>query len=70
MRRHSFKQRHFTTKLKHRKKLNAKYDPRNRMRVTFTEVIGPPMTRFLEQWVKHMNDLGDVMHVPLEPEIA
>lgn len=62
--RHPFQKRRFTTKLKHRLKLNAKYDPRNRMRVTFTETIGAPVTRFLDQWVKHMNDLGAIMHAP------
>lgn len=65
--RHPFKQRRFVTKLKHRKKLNAKYDPRNRIRVTFTETISAPMVRFLEQWAKYMNDLGTVQHAPTTP---
>lgn len=54
MRRHPFNQRRFTTKLKHRLKLNARYDPRCRIRMTFTEIESPAMTRFLEAWAQHI----------------
>lgn len=54
MRRNPFKQRHFKTKLKHRLKLNARYDPRHRIRMTFTEIESPAMTRFLETWAQHI----------------
>lgn len=42
------------TKLKHRKKLNAKYDPRRRMRLTFTEHYSESFTRLLQAWCNYI----------------
>lgn len=54
MHRHPFKQPHFKTKLKHRLKLNARYNPRNRIRITVTETESPAFTRFLQAWANHI----------------
>lgn len=67
MRRSPFKQRHFKTKLKHRLKLNAKYDPRRRPRVTFTETISAPIVQFFDNWLKHITGFGNTLHAPTTP---
>lgn len=64
MRRSPFKQTHFKTKLKHRLKLNARYNPRNRIRMTFTETISSPTIQFLDNWLKHITDFGNTLHAP------
>jgi len=60
MRRHPLKKRRFTTKLKHRLKLNARYDPRRRIRMTFTEIEYTTMTRILKRWSNMI--FGDVQN--------
>lgn len=60
MRRSPFKQRRFTTKLKHRLKLNGRYDPRNRIRISFIEKESPAMTEFLKRWSNMI--FGDVQN--------
>ncbi len=57
MRRSPFKQRRFTTKLKHRIKLNAKYDPRRRIRIVLIEQISLEMNELLNKWANLI--LGD-----------
>lgn len=52
MRRHPSKQRYFKTKLKHRLKLNARYNPISRIRITVTETFSPAMTKLFKEWAK------------------
>lgn len=44
----------FKTKLKHRLKLNDKYNPKRWVRVSFRETYSSPFADFLRRWAEHV----------------
>lgn len=54
MSRHPFKKRWIKTKLKHRAKLNDRYNPKRFMRVTVTETVPRSTYDFLKEWAESL----------------
>lgn len=53
------KQRFIKTKVKHRRKLNTRYDPSQWIRLIFTETVPKPMADFLTAWAKNLLEVCD-----------
>lgn len=59
MARQGINQRFIRTKVKHRRKLNERYNPRQWLRCTFVETESTAVTDFLQAWAKHLLELCD-----------